>query len=377
MGTRPPILVLGQGPPRNPDTWSGIPNQLIRALEMNGCDVRAADVEVSGAMGMLCKILSFAPQRRMWAANYHYGRPSYYFRSRLARREIARHLLGPTLQFGAQFCAFAAPTRQYYCYCDSNAFFGARSPYPKRTDGLSRQGKIGLIERERRVYDRVKKIFSFSEHLRQSFICDFGVPPEKVVTVYAGANLSELPPDFVVSRPRSDQPTILFIGREFERKGGRDLVEAFHGVLTRIPNARLIIAGANPPGCDHPSIEVVGFLDRSPEGREKLASLYRSADIFCMPSRYEAFGIVFVEAMLHGLPCVGTDLCAMPEIIDHERTGWIVPPEDWQTLSTVLIDALSNRERLYRMGAAGRKKALAHYTWDRVARAMCAHMGDV
>ena len=95
--------------------------------------------------------------------------------------------------------------------------------------------------------------------------------------------------------------------------------------------------------------------------------LFASATLFCMPSHYEPFGIAFVEAMLAGLPCVGTARWAMPEIIDDGNTGWLVPDGSVDELARVLVEALQNPAECARRGTLGRQRSLGRFTWERVA----------
>src|SRR5690606_12176833 len=120
-------------------------------------------------------------------------------------------------------------------------------------------------------------------------------------------------------------PTVLFIGRQFERKGGDLLLRAFARVRRALPEAELLIIGpAEIPG-DHAGVTSLGFVSKDrPGGWEAIAEAYRRADVFCLPTRFEPFGIVFVEAMHFGVPCVGPDAWAVPEIIDDGRTGLTV-----------------------------------------------------
>ncbi len=368
------LLLLGQGDPRHADTWSGIPAQLIRAFETSaGVAVNAVDVESHGLTELLSKVISFTPSRQRWAARHHYGPFGVSQRSKRARAAMAQYP-GPTLQFGAQFIGVDQPSDRLYCYCDANVHFGARSPFAKRADFLSERERNAMVEREHRVYSSARKIFVFSNALRESFITDFGISPEKVVTVFAGVNL-DLPEasELKAGALHDGPPTILFVGREFERKGGPDLVRAFREVRAQIPDARLEIAGCRPD-ITEPGVEVIGPLARTTEGRAKLTALYRSADVFCMPSLYEPFGIVFAEAMVFGLPCIGTAQNAMPDVIADGETGWLVPPGDVSALGQALVTGLRDRERLYEMGLLGRRHALEHFTWPCVAEIMTEHM---
>lgn len=366
------LLVLGQGDPRHRDTWSGIPAQLLPAFEKStGVTINAVDVESGKLTDLMSKVMNFSPTRERWAARHHYGPFLVGVRSRRATAEMARHS-GPTLQFGAQFLTTGS-TDQLYLYCDANVLYGARSPYPKRSDYLTEREVAVMVDRERQVYAAARTIFVFSEALKRSFINDFGISPDKVIVVGAGVNLDLPDPKDLKNGPQLDSPpTILFVGREYERKGGPDLVKAFKSVRAQIPDARLQIAGCRINISD-PGVEVIGPIERTPEGRAVLAKLYRSADIFCMPSLYEPFGIVFAEAMMFGLPCVGTNQNAMPEVI-AEGTGWLVPPGDVAALASTLVDALRERRRLFEMGRTARERALALFTWPHVAARMTEHM---
>ena len=135
-----------------------------------------------------------------------------------------------------------------------------------------------------------------------------------------------------------------------------------------IPEAELHFVGGVPRDADHPGVVVHGVVSRAtPAGGRLLDQLFGNASVFCMPSRYEPFGIAFVEAMLAGLPCVGTKAWAMPEIIDDGNTGWLVPDGAVDDLASVLISALRSPTECARRGALGRERALARFTWDQVA----------
>jgi glycosyltransferase involved in cell wall biosynthesis len=146
------------------------------------------------------------------------------------------------------------------------------------------------------------------------------------------------------------------------------LLSAFEEVRRRVPEAELHIVGAVPPGAAMPGVHAHGFISRATtDGARTLDAIFRRASVFCMPSHYEPFGIAFVEAMLAGLPCVGTTAWAMPEIIADGETGWLVPPDDSVALARALIDALGDPGRAVAFGARGRQRALEHFTWERTA----------
>jgi glycosyltransferase involved in cell wall biosynthesis len=104
---------------------------------------------------------------------------------------------------------------------------------------------------------------------------------------------------------------------------------------------------------------------------------YQRATVFTMPSLYEPYGIVFAEAMAHRLPCVGTTICAMPEIIRDGDTGYVVPPADDRALADRLIGLLRDPLACRQMGERGYRKYEAEHTWDAVAARMCDAIASI
>jgi len=365
------ILLLAEGNPETWDSWSGSTRGLVRALRALGHEVMTGDVSESSGDRWANLLRTWAPNRRRWAARYHFGAVGFRSRGRRARALVASHAdtIDAVLQIGATFNAFTTPNLPGFVYCDSNAHVTARDAPAGEVAALRPLERDEMLARERGVYQGASTVFVMSEYLRRSMIADFGLSEDSVTTVLAGANLElgALPP---LAATRSGPPTILFVGKQWERKGGPLLLEAFRGVRQAIPNARLLIVGCTPPLAGEPGIEVLGPVAKgAPDAQARLSALYQSADVFCMPSRFEPFGVVFVEAMLHGLPCVGSDRCAIPEIIAHGETGWVVPGDDAARLSAVLVAALQQRtgDALQEMRRRCRERALRLFTWTRVA----------
>jgi glycosyltransferase involved in cell wall biosynthesis len=100
--------------------------------------------------------------------------------------------------------------------------------------------------------------------------------------------------------------------------------------------------------------------------REQLAEEYVNADLFCLPSVQEGFGIVFLEAMAAGLPVVACRAAAIPEVVEDGVTGRLAPPRDPPALAEAMGGLLENAERRREMGEAGRR-AVTRFTPDRVA----------
>ncbi|MBI3241685.1 MAG: glycosyltransferase [Chloroflexi bacterium] len=161
-------------------------------------------------------------------------------------------------------------------------------------------------------------------------------------------------------RTRRERPTLLFVGRHRYYKGLSDLLK----VMPEI-DADLIVAGDGPmrPGWERLAGELalgekVRFLGTVPD--EALAALYRSADIFVLPAsaRSEAFGIVLLEAMAAGLPCVTTELgTGTSYVVQDGVTGLVVPARTPPALAEALNRLLADEALRARMGEAGQARA--------------------
>jgi glycosyltransferase involved in cell wall biosynthesis len=239
--------------------------------------------------------------------------------------------------------------------------------WPEWVPLANRRVRDEWIELERSVYRNAAYVFPWSEFARRSMIEDYGVAPERAIATGVGANLSL---DRIDPAKDYGSQTALFVGYEFERKGGRVLVRAWERVRRALPRAELIVVGPRtPPPEDVPGIR---WVRRMP--REELERLYRKATLFVMPSLFEPWGHVFLEAMGFGLPCIGTDTCAMPEIVQRDRTGLLVPPGDDEALADALVTLLADPERSREMGRAAHAEVVRRHTWDRVIERMSPYV---
>ncbi|MDP3265069.1 MAG: glycosyltransferase family 4 protein [Tabrizicola sp.] len=229
-----------------------------------------------------------------------------------------------------------------------------------------------LIDRETEIYADARVVFVRSENIRRSLTEQYHIDPQKVEVVYAGSNLpgarSNQGPAF-----DRDPFTILFVGLDWDRKGGPELLMAFRRLQETHPQARLVIAGASPEiPADLPGVEVIGevFINR-------LEQLYQRAGIFCLPTRREPFGIVFLEAMEHGLPVVGTDIGAQVDFIRNGETGFRVPVRDPEALAAALRRLCDDPEAAREMGRRGERLIRERYNWKSVVTRMTATIRSV
>ena len=365
------IAFVAEGDANTADCWSGSGRSFVEALRAAGNCVDVYNAELASWPRAIAAGLTYHPTRERWRQRYLLGSVPFRARSSRVRRALINAAVSydAVIQIGATFCVPKEARRgaQYVLYCDSNVAY-ARRGAPFSAASRLQPGELKRVtQRERSIYDEAMRIWTMSDALASSFVSDFAQPREKMKTIYAGANNPRSP----IAGDRSGT-RILFVGKDHVRKGSAVLLAAFAKVRAEIPAAELHLVGGIPAHADQPGVVLHGFVSSAtPAGGRLLDELYGSASIFCMPSRYEPFGIAFVEAMLAGLACVGTAAWAMPEIIEDGRTGWLIPDGSVDDLARVLVTALRNPSECAHRGALGRERSVALFTWDRVvARAM-------
>lgn len=168
-----------------------------------------------------------------------------------------------------------------------------------------------------------------------------------------------------------ERPLILFLARKQEYKGYHVLRAAIDLIRQDFPDVCLLAAGADmePPYPTLPDANVLdlGELGSSPEDLQEKSDALAACDVFCMPSRAEAFGIAYAEAWFHAKPVVGGPAPALKEIILDGINGYRVEQDAGQIaaiLSNLLRDPIL-RERLGKNGYAFQQQ---HFTWDVVVR---------
>ena len=163
-------------------------------------------------------------------------------------------------------------------------------------------------------------------------------------------------------------PIIGFAGQLDERKGIQALLDAFAFVARHL-NAHLVMAGEGPlraliedfarQRALGDRIHLLGFV-------EPISDFMKAIDVFVLPSLWEGFGIVLIEAMAAGKPCITTRVSSMPEIVLDGVTGRVVPVNDVDALAHAMRELAENRDLARRFGEAGRARVLEHFTLERM-----------
>jgi glycosyltransferase involved in cell wall biosynthesis len=347
-------------------TWSGSSKYFFSALKENNYLLDAISAKPGKLISNFYKLVSIQPNIRAWKLKYHLNTNYYNQMTKVALKKIEHFRTNDydaILQIGAWYSLAEKTNKMTVSYHDGNLYAMVNNP----GRGLNYNYRFvrKCMAYERNLYKKLDIIFTMSEWLAGMFHKGFGVNKQKIKTVGAGINLPYIKK---IENKSYSSPNVLFVGKMFERKGGTYLLDAFSKVRKEIPNAKLTIIGPHLENTPE-GVESLGFIPKNNDaGIEKLLNEYSKASLFVMPSLYEPFGIVFAEAMAHKLPCIGTDTCAMPEIIKNGETGYIVPLHDSETLSKRILDILKEPKLAKEFGENGYTHYKKNYKWDIVSK---------
>jgi glycosyltransferase involved in cell wall biosynthesis len=214
----------------------------------------------------------------------------------------------------------------------------------------------------RRAFHAARRLVTWSAWARKSLIADYGVDPEKVTVLAPGASPAyfEIGADRPLSRVDSAPIRLLFVGGDFERKGGRLLLQTIRAMNTRREFELHVVT--REAIAEQPGLRVhLGVRPNSPE----LYRLFREADAFVLPSRGECLSIVLMEAAAAGLPIVTTDVGALREAARHEVNALVVAPGDGPALRAALEAVVDDDLLRARLGIAGHSLAREKFDAER------------
>ena len=224
-----------------------------------------------------------------------------------------------------------------------------------------------------RLYDAATHLFPWNNWVAGSLTDDYGVPANKITSVSPGTDTDLFVPD--IAQKRSDGVTrLLFVGGDFERKGGDLLMRYLRERSASLPPVELHCATRdtveNAPANVH---FYRGIQNNSPE----LVRLYQSCDLFVLPTRADCYSLVALEAMACGLPVVITDMGGIGDIVADGETGvLLLEKEDYAALSLTLNGLIAGDVKRETMGRAARDRATALFDCRKSVRTIVAAMGE-
>jgi glycosyltransferase involved in cell wall biosynthesis len=205
-----------------------------------------------------------------------------------------------------------------------------------------------------------------------------GVPRDRITVVGAGVDLDAVTAARAGRSDRSEvgagRPRILYLGHLAAHKGLDTVIAALPTIWSRHPAVEVIIAGKTTLGTDElrrAAVQVSQGHDLRwlPDITEaEKAALLASASVVLYPSRAESFGIVFLEAWSFGVPVVGCRAGAVPDVVEHEVSGLLIPPGDATALADSVSRLIADPAEAERLGEEGQRRVREQHTWPAVSQ---------
>ena len=228
-----------------------------------------------------------------------------------------------------------------------------------------RPDKLSILM-EQNVIDKVDRFIAVSGSIRKELNQTFGVGYNKITVIPNGVDTAVFKrqnTDDIRRKYQLDNKfVVLFVGRDDPQKGASRLVDAVRELAGQIPDIMLIMVG-------HKDIYFDKHILCLPHvSRSELVKLYSLSDVFVLPSIYEPFGIVLIEAMACETACIGMRVGGIPDIIDHGRTGLLVQSDNPTGIFEAISDLYHDPEKRSVMGKNGRDRVISCFDWESISK---------
>jgi glycosyltransferase involved in cell wall biosynthesis len=234
---------------------------------------------------------------------------------------------------------------------------------------------------EKLVMSMAAGLIYSSSWAAQSAIDDYHTDSAKVHVVPMGANFDNPPAkEVILQKRKSSVCKLLFVGVDWQRKGGEIAFETLLALEKMGIMAELIICGCTPPKeSTHERMQVIPFLDKhDPEQYNRLVQLYLEADFLLLPTRYDCTPIVFCEANAYGLPVITTQTGGVSEMIRDGENGFVLPlAARGDEYAKVIASAYQDDEGYTRLVYTSRAAYEERLNWDAWGKTMNTILSEI
>lgn len=349
--------------PRNPATWSGTPSNLIRAFSQAGQECETFHPNGSSAGSIQAKLIEqFSPGSAPYSKSCIKPRLDQsvsYFQSKNCNAVL--HAPGNDVPYAGyqsplQHCVFMDSTfRQYWV-----PWFRERNM--SRGKAARTLHSIETRRREnfyRQTLTQVSHFFVTSPWVKSSLAGDYDIDPSKITVCYTGRGSVK---NLHIERPANRQEILFVAKHNYLHKGAGLLLDAFRRARHQIPDANLIMVGPDPKDLqlapNEERVTVHGFLEWA-----DLEILFNTASVFAMPSLYEPYGLVYLEALGCGTPVICSATGGMASIVTEQNCGWALERQDPESLAQLLVQAINNSDERAERAANGLRFVEENCTW--------------
>ena len=343
---------ISYGDPNKNRTWSGITHSTFEKLS------EKHDIEWLDPNGLNLKLIRLihAPIRiitRRPLRSYHTRSFVSALNRNLQRYDLTKYDL--PFSIGSSEIAFLRTDVPIVHLTD--ATYAQMVGYYDGFDmGVRRNRDADMIQRK--AYGVSTQLILMSHWTAISAMNDYDVPEEKINVLRFGANQDV--PDRLLERHRCGKLRLLFVGKDWKRKGGQIAVDALNAIRSRGIDAELTMVGCDAPKevLNIPHLTVHPYV-------EDVASFFTDADVFILPTRAECAGIVFCEASAYGLPSFATDTGGVPDYVEDGVNGRLLSiSATGEDFADAIAELWSDQETMDAMRVSSRRRYEEELNWD-------------
>ena len=358
--------------PNAPKSWSGTPYYSLQALRKRMPDISVLDTPIlDGAVYTANKFTS-----RVGLDLLREPVVQAIYRTALKRALAGVDIV---VAVGGQHKLAGLSEDQALILASDGLFRSIVRSYPKYSQ-LSRRSKRLGEQLQQRMLRKIDLLCLASDWATAAAERDYDLQGVETVALAFGSNF-ENDPGFDVDTRQSANPfKLLFIGADWERKGGPLVLETFAWLKAHAPDAELHIVGCRPQiETSLPDVFVHGFLRKHiASEHSKLVELFRTSGFLFVPSRQEAFGMIFAEANSYGLPSVSCDVGGIGQSLTHGHNAILLgPTATAQAFADEMHKVGANATAHMAMAQNARRVYEAHPGWDAWADAMVSHIARI
>ena len=221
---------------------------------------------------------------------------------------------------------------------------------------------------EQTAINRSELIIYPSDWAAASAVKDYGASKEKLRVIPYGANIDSAPPrSAVVNKSISNPLSILFLAKEWERKGGPAAYDTLRALTDRGIKAELVICGLKPPKqYRRPNVRYYKYLDKNKKKeRDLMGDIIRKAHLLLLPTRADCSPTVFCEANAYGLPAFSTTVGGIPSMIENGKNGHMLSLDaTGKEFADAILSYTSDKQRYRSINEGAREKYETILNWD-------------
>tara|TARA_B110000908_G_C10237165_1_gene444009 strand:- start:880 stop:2028 length:1149 start_codon:yes stop_codon:yes gene_type:complete len=361
------IAYISSQDPRDRNAWSGTQSKMLLALkkEFNNIEIYGPIPQHKLIWKLVSKLNSLSI--RIFSKKYNKSQNIFkalYYKFYLTRKiKLSKPdlIFAPASSMEIVFLKTKVPIIKL-----EDANFEQLLDYYPNYKGFS---KFSIFESKflsKLATEKSSKLIFSSDWASEFASKKYNVLKQNIHTVRFGANIDEVPSKkLILNKSFNDQVSLLFLGRDWERKGGDIAYKTLLILLEKGFDVKLIVCGCNPP-YKHPRLELVPFLDKNIKKDFKIfQNILLQSQILFLPTRSECYGIVFCEAAAYGLPIVTTNTGAVSELVINNQTGFVLSynsePKDY---ANEIIKLIKSPNLLKQYSLNARRKFEEELNWN-------------